>query len=71
MVRSSIYERVGSANRIIGNQEKFTDSDEGKVHRANRSFAVNHAMSIHINAIALVATVWYGFSLSASILKGF
>ncbi|KAJ5664906.1 uncharacterized protein N7477_007354 [Penicillium maclennaniae] len=53
------------------NKESSADRDEGKIHRANRGFAVNHAMSIHINAIALVATVWYGFSLSASILDGF
>ncbi|KAJ5191897.1 uncharacterized protein N7498_010882 [Penicillium cinerascens] len=52
-------------------QDGSADPDDAKIHRANRSFARNHAMSIHINAIALVATVWYGFSLSSSILNGF
>ncbi|KAJ5148570.1 hypothetical protein N7448_000148 [Penicillium atrosanguineum] len=61
LVRRSLHE----------NKKNSADPDEGKVHQANRGFAVNHAMSIHVNAIALVATVWYGFSLSASILNGF
>lgn len=41
------------------------NEDDAKVQRANRNFARNHAMSIHLNAIALVATVWYGVSLSS------
>ncbi|OQD68476.1 hypothetical protein PENDEC_c035G05622 [Penicillium decumbens] len=53
------------------NKENLTDPDNAKVHRANRTFAINHAMSIHLNAIALVATVFYGFSLSSNILNGF
>ncbi|KAJ5586730.1 uncharacterized protein N7459_002495 [Penicillium hispanicum] len=53
------------------NQENSANADDGKVHRANRNFARNHAMSIHLNAIALVATIWYGFSLSSSLLEGF
>ncbi|KAJ5398184.1 hypothetical protein N7509_006297 [Penicillium cosmopolitanum] len=44
--------------------------DEGKVHRANKEFSFNHAMSIHLNAISLVATIWYGFTLSSSLLEG-
>lgn len=52
----------------IEREDKATDSSEGKLHRANRDFARNHAMSIHLNAIALVATVWYGFSLSSSLV---
>lgn len=50
------------------NQESSEDTD-GKVHRANRNFARNHAMSIHLNAISLVATVWYGFSFASSLLE--
>ncbi|KAJ5167641.1 uncharacterized protein N7482_003235 [Penicillium canariense] len=44
------------------------DPDKGKVYRANRNFARNHAMSIHLNAITLVATICYGFSLSSRLL---
>ncbi|KAJ5908618.1 hypothetical protein N7495_001300 [Penicillium taxi] len=53
--------------------EKNVDSadEDGKIHTANRKFAVNHAMCIHLNAIALVATVVYGFSLSSNLLAGF
>ncbi|CAG7946931.1 unnamed protein product [Penicillium nalgiovense] len=47
------------------------DSDGSKVQRANRTFSRNHAMAIHLNAIAMVATVFYGFSLSATLLAGF
>jgi hypothetical protein len=31
----------------------------------NRQFSRNHAMAIHLNAISLVATVFYGIALSA------
>lgn len=50
------------------NKDTSADSDDGKVHRANRNFSHSHAMSIHLNAIALVATVWYGFSFASSLL---
>ncbi|KAJ5512109.1 hypothetical protein N7463_001661 [Penicillium fimorum] len=46
------------------------DSDGSKVHRANRNFVRNHAIAIHLNAIAIIATVFYGFSLSATLLAG-
>ncbi|KAJ5365927.1 hypothetical protein N7517_008813 [Penicillium concentricum] len=46
------------------------DSDGSKVHQANRNFARNHAMAIHLNAIAMIATVFYGFLLSATLLAG-
>lgn len=29
----------------------------------NKSFSKAHAMCIHLNAIAMVATVWYGMRL--------
>ncbi|KAJ5114004.1 hypothetical protein N7456_002538 [Penicillium angulare] len=47
------------------------DSDPARMDRVNRSFSRNHAMSIHFNAIALVATVFYGFRLSSNLLAGF
>ncbi|KAJ5642088.1 hypothetical protein N7490_006088 [Penicillium lividum] len=56
--------------RALQEKDDQPDVDEEKVKRVNRNFARNHAMSIHLNAIALVATVWYGFSLSHSILIG-
>lgn len=31
----------------------------------NRAFSRSHAMAIHLNAIAMLATVWYGFALAA------
>jgi Domain of unknown function (DUF4149) len=38
-------------------------SDDMK--RINRTFSRNHAMAIHLNAIAVIATVWYGFALAS------
>jgi hypothetical protein len=52
----------------IENEDTPSDANDGKLHQANRNFTLNHAMSIHLNAIALVATIWYGFSLSSSLL---
>ncbi|KAJ5182496.1 hypothetical protein N7492_000112 [Penicillium capsulatum] len=51
------------------NQDKSDDPD-GRVNRANRNFARNHAMAIHLNAISLVATIFYGFSFASSLLEG-
>ncbi|OQE23665.1 hypothetical protein PENSTE_c008G09714 [Penicillium steckii] len=44
--------------------------DQEKVQRANKAFKFNHAMSIHLNAISLTATVCYGIALSSHILNG-
>ncbi|KAJ5440186.1 uncharacterized protein N7458_011184 [Penicillium daleae] len=55
--------------RALSESEEQSESTNGrKAHQANRDFARNHAMSIHLNAIALVATIWYGFSLASSLL---
>lgn len=51
----------------IENGDKSAET-EGKLHQANRNFTMNHTMSIHLNAIALVSTIWYGFWLSSSLL---
>ncbi|KAJ5803821.1 uncharacterized protein N7518_000124 [Penicillium psychrosexuale] len=55
---------------LQGSESTDADSDGSKVLRANRTFARNHAMAIHLNAIAMIATVFYGFSLSATLLAG-
>ncbi|EPS29550.1 hypothetical protein PDE_04500 [Penicillium oxalicum 114-2] len=39
--------------------------DDQRVRQAQREFTFNHAMSIHLNAVAIVATVLYGISLSS------
>ncbi|KAJ5272445.1 hypothetical protein N7478_007570 [Penicillium angulare] len=58
--------------RAVQEIDKTADYvDPVRAERVNRSFSRNHAMSIHFNAIALVATVWYGFRLSSNILAGF
>lgn len=47
--------------------EEKSEEDE-KVTKAKKAFARNHTMSIHLNAISMVATVWYAFSLTSSLL---
>lgn len=37
------------------------------MQRINRNFSRNHAMAIHLNAVGMVATVWYGFALASKI----
>ncbi|KAJ5222074.1 uncharacterized protein N7469_010961 [Penicillium citrinum] len=63
---------VLSANDGVEAHDKQENGveDQEKVNRANKTFKFNHAMSIHLNAIALTATVWYGISLSSHILSG-
>jgi len=53
--------------KFLVNENTDSDPDGSKAHRANRNFSHNHAMAIHLNAIAMIATVFYGFSLSATL----
>jgi Domain of unknown function (DUF4149) len=46
-----------------GGQESISE----EMRQLKRNFSRNHAMAIHLNAIAMVATVWYGFSLASRI----
>ncbi|PVI01555.1 hypothetical protein DM02DRAFT_717840 [Periconia macrospinosa] len=45
--------------------------DDGSIseelEKLNRSFKRAHAMSIHLNAITIVATLWYGWTLASHI----
>ena len=38
-----------------------------EMKRINKKFSRAHAMAIHLNAISMIATVWYGFSLATRI----
>ncbi|KAJ5146470.1 uncharacterized protein N7515_001034 [Penicillium bovifimosum] len=72
-LQGGFYEYCVSLLDLIGDTESENnnpDSDGSKTHRANRTFAHNHAMVIHLNAIAMIATVVYGFSLSATLVAG-
>ncbi|EBA27256.1 hypothetical protein KXV68_005005 [Aspergillus fumigatus] len=61
---------VTGALNCAMNEDNSSTTDPAKIQQANKTFSRNHAMSIHLNAIALVATVWYGFTLSSSLLNG-
>lgn len=50
-----------------GNQNQEQESVSEEMRLMRRSFSRNHAMAIHLNAIAMIATVWYGFSLASRI----
>ncbi|OQD88324.1 hypothetical protein PENANT_c004G06056 [Penicillium antarcticum] len=60
--------RIGEKG--VAGENIDADSNQSKVDRANRNFSRNHAMVIHLNAIAMIATVVYGFSLSSTLLAG-
>ncbi|KAJ5912723.1 hypothetical protein N7504_001606 [Penicillium tannophilum] len=62
---------VSFVRRALYESENHSAVDDRKIQRVNKDFKRNHAMTIHLNAIALVATVWYGFSLSHAIITGF
>lgn len=50
-----------------GRRKQGTGGIGEKVGPVKRKFSRNHAMAIHSNAIAMVATVWYGFALGLKI----
>lgn len=37
---------------------------------SDRDFVEDYTASVRLNAVALIATVWYAFSLSSSIMQG-
>ena len=49
--------------------KKYNDLEDMSedMKRINKKFSRTHAMAIHLNAISMVATVWYGFSLATRI----
>lgn len=50
-------------SRKFNKEEGMTD----EMKRINRSFSHHHAMTIHLNLMSMIATVWYGFSLASRI----
>ncbi|KAL5355680.1 hypothetical protein BJX96DRAFT_141689 [Aspergillus floccosus] len=62
--RQSLQEQASDA--------KYTSSLGLSLCRhADRDFVEDYASSVRLNAIALIATVWYAFSLASSIIYGF
>ena len=46
--------------------KKFNDPECSQAMKAkNKAFSRAHAMSIHLNLLAIGATVWYGFRLAS------
>ncbi|RMZ81117.1 hypothetical protein DV738_g2410, partial [Chaetothyriales sp. CBS 135597] len=48
-----------------GRSYRASEGMSDEMHILNRQFSHNHAMTIHLNAISMVATVFYGFRLAA------
>lgn len=48
---------------------KFNDPEttSEEMRTRNRTFSKNHAMSIHLNLLAVGATVWYGIRLASRV----
>ena len=49
-----------------GTRETEKDQEE-TMKRIRKDFSRSHAMSIHLNAIGMIATVWYGIGLASKI----
>ncbi|KAJ9660038.1 hypothetical protein H2201_007079 [Coniosporium apollinis] len=62
----AMIERIHQETRD-GRSYRDVEGMSEEMRLANRKFSRNHAMCIHLNAIAMVATVWYGFSLGSRI----
>ncbi len=46
----------------------YADGVQGEEMKAvMRGFSKAHAMSIHINLVTIIATVWYGFVLASKL----
>ncbi|RMD44746.1 hypothetical protein DV735_g322, partial [Chaetothyriales sp. CBS 134920] len=48
-----------------GRGYRVAEGMSAEMQLLNRQFSHNHAMAIHLNAISMVATVFYGFRLAA------
>ena len=60
--------KLDQAQAQVQAQDQDQQQTETVVSEAmRRTFSRNHAMAIHLNAIAMIATVWYGFSLASRI----
>lgn len=61
------------ANRCTeqGSDAKSTGTAElGLFRHANQDSGEDYASSVRLNTLALIATVWYAFSLASSIIQG-
>lgn len=61
----AMMDRVHQETRDGRKYNDEEQSDEMKL--VNRRFSKAHAMSIHFNLIAVLATVWYGVSLGSKL----
>ena len=54
-------------NAEMKDGQKYDDPKERleEMKRVGKDFSRAHAMAIHLNAIAIAMTVWYGFSLAS------
>ncbi|KAH6643722.1 hypothetical protein C7974DRAFT_4068 [Boeremia exigua] len=59
-----MIERVHQTTRD-SNRSTSTDGITSEMHKLNRSFSRAHAMSIHLNLVTVIATLYYGWRLSS------
>ncbi|KAL4866019.1 hypothetical protein BDV12DRAFT_199568 [Aspergillus spectabilis] len=64
--------RTGAVRYLLQEAKRNPDKgdkpvDEETMKKANREFSRYHAMSIHSNLVALLATVWYIFDLAGDL----
>ena len=56
---------TGDAETRDGRSHQVLGRKSPEMKALDRSFSRNHAMTIHLNAISMVATVFYGAWLSS------
>jgi hypothetical protein len=59
------------ANKLIATHDSKTATDSEHTSEEmislNRSFSKAHAMSIHLNLISIIATLYYGWQLASKL----
>ncbi|ERF73282.1 hypothetical protein EPUS_03114 [Endocarpon pusillum Z07020] len=58
---------VPAQDRELPEQQQTDTVVSDAMRLLKRTFSTSHAMAIHLNMIAMIATVWYGFSLASRV----
>ena len=70
MSTKDLDKRIERANRCrfgVGTREHELGEPAENMKRVKKEFFRTHAIAIHLSAIAIVVTVWYGFSFASRI----
>ncbi|KAI1324774.1 hypothetical protein F5Y16DRAFT_379890 [Xylariaceae sp. FL0255] len=60
-----IHQETRDARKPLLERDRDLDTIGSEMQALNRSFARNHAMSIHLNLLSIGAMLWWGWQLSS------